>query len=451
VRSILFVIVCFAVGLAARIERGNYHPIAIGLIAAAVTAALIAVINPAGISARRLPRAALVWTLLGCCCAQVGYIFSERPVPLGGELDPHAELLTMIGLIGVALGACGCACAALINAKPARLAGIGIAVLLMAHLMAAVSAVRTATPPPPMDVIVFQELAGQQLLDGASPYAMTFPDLSFGTSPHYGPGLQKDGQLLFGFPYPPLSLLAVMPASILAGDFRFAHAIAMTLVGVAIALMRRSAVSGLVAALFLLMPIGPFVLACGWTEPLVALMLAATVWAAMSNPSLSGVPLGLFWAVKQYVPLTAPLMWLLPADATSPGRARGRTLLLALGAGAVVTLPVVLMDLPAFWHSAVQLQLQQPFRPDALSFQSLVYRATGAVPPSWPAFAALAVVQALALWRVPRTAAGFAGATTASLLVFFALSKQAFANYYMLVIAAAALAAACDTPADNPS
>jgi hypothetical protein len=42
----------------------------------------------------------------------------------------------------------------------------------------------------------------------------------------------------------------------------------------------------------------------------------------------------------------------------------------------------------------------------------------------------------LCLWRAERTPAGFAGAIALCFFVFFAFSKQAFANYYYMVIAA---------------
>jgi hypothetical protein len=52
------------------------------------------------------------------------------------------------------------------------------------------------------------------------------------------------------------------------------------------------------------------------------------------------------------------------------------------------------------------------------------------------------VAIALALWRAPRTPAGFAAASALVFLVFFAFNKQAFTNYYSLVIGALCTAAA---------
>ena len=446
-RQCLLASVCVLVGIAVRIAGGNYHPAAIALIAVAILLSLVAIGNPRGLASRGIPPRVFAGVLASGIIAQVVALLVAPIIHVGGSVDTDAIAAMGTGLVGVAIGATICGVATFTPSRGRLLAVVGIVVMLLSHVVAGISAVRAAVPP--MDVIVFQDLAVQTLLEGGNPYAMTFPDLSGGTSPHYGPGLQADGKLLFGFPYPPLSLFTVVPATVLAGDFRFGHALCVTLVGATIALTRRSPTSGLAAALFLLTPTGLLVMVNGWTEPLVTLLLAVTVCVAVRAPNLIGVPLGLFWAVKQYVPLTAPLMWLLPPaefgrSTKVPGVARWKTLLTAFIIGSVVTLPLVLMDFPAFWHSAIALQLQQPFRDDALSLQTSFYRMTGSAPPSWPAFAALAVVQALAIWRMPRTAAGFAGAMAATLLVFFALSKQAFANYYFLVIAAGALAVSLD-------
>ena len=59
---------------------------------------------------------------------------------------------------------------------------------------------------------------------------------------------------------------------------------------------------------------------------------------------------------------------------------------------------------------------------------------------------ALAAVTALALWRAPRTPAGFALVVGVAFLGFFAWGKQAFANYYLFVVGALCLAVAASDP-----
>src|SRR6185437_7177466 len=116
--------------------------------------------------------------------------------------------------------------------------------------------------------------------------------------------------LLFGFPYPPLSLLLVLPGYLL-GDFRYAHLAATTLAGALIALSRPGRIATAAAALFLFTPRGFFVLEAGWTEPMAVLMLAALVFAACRAPRASPMIVGLLLVTKQYLVLAAPLVWLL--------------------------------------------------------------------------------------------------------------------------------------------
>jgi hypothetical protein len=66
------------------------------------------------------------------------------------------------------------------------------------------------------------------------------------------------------------------------------------------------------------------------------------------------------------------------------------------------------------------------------------------------AFAVAAAVVALALWRVARTPAGFALGVSALFLAFFALNKQAFANYYFFVVGALCVAVAATEQEERP-
>jgi hypothetical protein len=57
-------------------------------------------------------------------------------------------------------------------------------------------------------------------------------------------------------------------------------------------------------------------------------------------------------------------------------------------------------------------------------------------PPVLISFLAAGAASALALWRLPRTPAGFGAAISVTFLAFFAFNKQAFCNYYFFVIGA---------------
>jgi len=59
--------------------------------------------------------------------------------------------------------------------------------------------------------------------------------------------------------------------------------------------------------------------------------------------------------------------------------------------------------------------------------------------PTWLAFVAATVGAALAVWRGAHSPTGFAAGAALILFGFFAFNKQAFCNYYFLVIGACAL------------
>jgi hypothetical protein len=152
---------------------------------------------------------------------------------------------------------------------------------------------------------------------------------------------------------------------------------------------------------------------------------------------------GLLLAVKQYTVFMVPLVLLL-----TPLRGRALWgLLWRAGATALgVSLPLIVINLPAFVRSVVTLQLHQPFRGDSLSYLAWWVSQGEPQPPVWLAFAGVAVATALALWRAPRTPAGFAASIAFVYCVFFALNKQAFSNYYYFVVGALCVALAAHSP-----
>jgi len=293
-------------------------------------------------------------------------------------------------------------------------------------------------PDPGVDVCLFQRNAADTLLRGENPYSITFKDPYRDSSGFYGAGISANGRLQFGYPYPPLSLLLIIPAHLL-GDFRYAHLAAMGVAAALIALCRPGRPAFAAAALLLFTPRGFFVLEAGWTEPLAVMFLAGTVFAACRSRRSLPVPLGLLLATKQYLPLLVLATPLLrrPSNVTWK----------AIAVAAAVTLPLAMWDLPGFVHSVVLLQFRQPFRPDALGYLVPLSDLGFGTPPAWIAFVAAGIAGAIALRRCPRTPAGFAAAAALVLLAFFAFNKQAFCNYYHLVIGALCCAAGAADPA----
>ncbi|HEY1629277.1 MAG TPA: hypothetical protein VGF52_05430, partial [Tepidisphaeraceae bacterium] len=320
-----------------------------------------------------------------------------------------------------------------------RIAFASFVLLLLIHGGIGVWKIRTA-PKPRMDVFVFYVDSAHALARGENPYAITFANVYAPLTTMYGPGLVKDDRVQFGFPYPPLVLMWTAPAQLLLGDFRYAFLAAMLASAVMILAMRPDKLGMLIAAILLFMPRTFYLLEIGFTEPLSAMLLAATILCALRWPKLMPVMLGLFWASKQYLPAAIFLLPILYMD-----RRLTRTLVVAIFFAAVVTLPLALWDFPAFWHSVVSLQFQQPYRGDSASF--LAWWGIGKpgwIGPAWAAFVGIFIAIALCLWRCARTPAGFAGAMALCFFIFFAFSKQAFANYYYLVIAAMCVAMAAE-------
>ncbi|MGN6696893.1 MAG: hypothetical protein ACTHMR_01935 [Thermomicrobiales bacterium] len=304
-------------------------------------------------------------------------------------------------------------------------------------------------PHPDIDVYMFQWEGAEALLRGHNPYTIRFLNMYGPGLGYYAPRLEDGAWLTFGFPYPPLSLFAVLPGMIF-NDFRFAQLVAFALTAV---LLTRTATGTLgiaTAALYLFTPRGFLVLNQGWTEPFVVLLLAATVVCALRAPRWVWLPLGLWLATKQYLVVAVPLTVLLLPRPWS-WRDLWRLWWRAGAVALAVSLPLALWNLPAFVRSVITLQLYQPFRPDALSYVAWFARNAASHPPTWLALPAVVPAIALALWRAARTPAGFATAVAFVFLVFLVTNKQAFCNYYFFVIGALCCAIAATQPASKES
>ncbi|NTX40974.1 hypothetical protein HUA78_41755 [Myxococcus sp. CA033] len=321
-------------------------------------------------------------------------------------------------------------------AGPERLRQVGVPVLLGVYLLLGGWILRHA-PSPSIDVFVFQLQGADELLRGGNPFAMTFPNI-YGHTLWYGEGLARDGRLLFGFPYPPLSLVFATLGRVLAGDPRYAQLVATAVAAGLMAYARGGRLGAGAAALYLLTPRGFFVLEQSWTEPFLVMLLSASVFCAFRFPRALPYVFGLTLAVKQHTVFLVPLAFLLV-----PEPRRLWDLLWRAGATALaVSLPFALPDVKAFFHSVVALHIHQPFRTESLSYLAAWVARGHAPPPIWIPFVAVALVLGLSLWRAPRSPSGFAAATALTYATFFAFNKQAFCNYYYFVVAALCLAVA---------
>ena len=426
-----------ALGHALEVSNGNLHPLSILFLTVALALAAAGLALPSHPWVERHGEGAAAVLLAAGAAAQLSELLITPPgMYLWVSAQGYAPFFQGLAVMGVAAGA-GLAAAG-------RLKPLVLAVLLCAFASLGVWLLH-ASPAPAIDVFVFQRDAARALLAGANPYAMTYLDI-YGNSPFYGPGLSVHGQLQFGFPYPPLSLLLALPGHLLGHDYRYSQLAALVGAAGLMAGARRGRAGVLACALFLLTPRVFFVLEQGWTEPYAVLLLAATVLCACRFPRALPYALGLLLAVKQYLVLAAPLtLLLLPR----PWRLRDawRLWWRAGAVGLAVSLPLILWNAPAFLRSAVTLQFHQPFRQEALSY--LAWWARDGSAPLSPALSVVAALGAmgLSLWRAPRTPAGFAAAVALTLGAFFAFNKQAFCNYYFLVVGALCVAiAVVDAP-----
>lgn len=298
------------------------------------------------------------------------------------------------------------------------------------------------------DVTIFNREAGEAILHGRNPYEVVF------TSPYspeysavvYGPGMVVDGVLQVGYPYLPVAALLFAPA-VLLGDLRLAltAAIAVAVAALLFAQHRTEARPRVVSPwLLAILPGVVYVIGVAWTEPLSVGLLGLSVALLLRRSPWAAVALGLLFVSKQYFVVALPLVvLLLPLFREIPGGIR-RNVGVALGTGAAVSVPFLLWNPSQFWESVVTFQFHQPFRADSVSALAWLVNHHGWPPESvfgvLPFAGALLAAGVLA-WRAPRTPAAFAACVGAVLLVMVLLSKQAFLNYYFLVIGAFAIAA----------
>jgi hypothetical protein len=424
--TLLFALSAVALGLALQISSGMLHPLAlIGLSIAFALCAVAVAMSRQHLRPRlgRWSAHVLPLVLLGGLILQLVAVGTMAPTFASASPppSPFRAVLLAIGVLAV-MGA----------ARVRIVRQVWFPVVLILHAVISGWIVR-AMPLPTIDVFLFQQDGSAALMAGANPYTLRFPDIYPRDAGFYGPGLSVNGWLTFGFPYFPLSAILVVPGQSLAGDFRYAHVAAVTIAGALMGYARPGPVAMLAACLYLFTPRVFHILHQGWTEPLVVLLLAATVFCACRVRHAAPYTFGLFLAVKQYLVLAVPLAWMLAAATRlSVWALLVRSALVA----AAVTLPFLFWDPRAFIESVVTLQFYQPFRHDALSYPAWIASRGGPPLGGVIAFVPAAVAVIVSVTLAARTPAGTAGAIALVYFAFFAFNKQAFANYYFFVVGA---------------
>lgn len=289
---------------------------------------------------------------------------------------------------------------------------------------------------PRIDVFVYQKFGVHNLFNGINPYTVDYPNIhsQSETLRYYGPNFAHGNSLPYGYTYPPLILFLTAIGECLFGDFRIGHATALIAAAFFIARARPSQWSFTIVILFLFTPSAFFILYQAWVEPLSFLLLGVSGWCWFRARRFLPLALGLFFASKQYLMLVFPLALLL-----APGPLNSRATIVFLGkviaTACVVSLPLALLDFPAFIHSTVLFHVRTPFRPDSMSyliwFSERARRAFSVI-----IFALCFCVVVMSLRFFKRSYENFLIALIGTLFLFFAFNKQAFANYYYFLVSA---------------
>lgn len=294
-------------------------------------------------------------------------------------------------------------------------------------------------PLPDIDVYVFQQEGAEALLRGENPFAMTFSIEVPGPDPTYSAEVVTEGKLNFGFIYPPLSLLLALPGYLVAGDYRYGSALALSIGVVLIARSGWGRTSIAAAMILLFSPITQQVIYWGWTDPFVIMLLGLTAYSTLRATSLTPWAVGLLAASKQYMLLLLPLGAILQRFERHVAR---RWVVVPTVVVVLTVLPFLLWDAGSFIYSTVTMHLLQPFREDSYSLPALIARSGGPELPSVVSVLAALGAMALIVWRGSRSVAGVIGGSGFVLMVFFVLAKQAFLHYYYLAAALLACAVA---------
>jgi hypothetical protein len=411
--------------------HGGYSPQALGLLLSAL-ALLAAALTGPGAGVRE---GVVVGTGLAGLGVSFALIAGSEPAL---DLLAGARVEEFSGLVAVAALAAG---VAILDGD--RLGKWAAWLALGLFALAAVWVLQ-ASPRPKIDVFVIHDGAASGLLAGENPYAMRFDQIyspELAVQLYGSKSLDAEGRLDAGYTYLPLTILTAVPGRLL-GDVRYGNVLAVVAAAAFMLGMGGGTGGRLAAMTFLFSPMNFFVLEMAWTEVWSAALFAGFVWSLAGGAGgwrRGAAPwiFGLLLVSKQHLPLLVlPVAWV-----CLPETRRIGFLWRMLVAGMVVTLPMILWNPAAFWQSAVVFLGSTPFRYDGLSIGSALHTVGVRLPgPVWWVFGLGAfggVVFGLRRCGGDRLVR-FAVGSGLAMAVFFVLSKQAFCNYYFLVIACVA-------------
>jgi hypothetical protein len=471
----LLILAATSLGIAIQIRDGLYNPWAFVALTVSLLSALAIFLTPACPPLEKLGSRPFPWLIGAGIALNFLQLFTyDHP---GSWHGPIATLHFKAWLAVAAL-------AALFMILLPRGRHLFLLIAIAAFCVNGAWIIRQV-PQPYMDVWMLQTEGVKAFVHGHNPFATPFPDI-YHRPELYGPGaLHSDGLIHQGFPYPPVVFWMDYLGYLIGGDYRWMNLAAMALGALLIGLtnfdfgrvrtadrffgrgrqMVRSAdptektssgcpncLPTLAALLFLFTPRVYFVLESGWTEPVTALLLIATIFFTARKSKLMPVFLGMFLCSKQYLIWAIPPLLLLAGRPTNFARLI-RLTAIAFLTGCIVSLPLILWNVHAYLSANVSVAQDATVRGDALSYIALLTKTTGWQPGT--SFVTLigcglaVAATILVCLRGSRTPAGYAAAVATAHMVFFSFYKFAFCNYNWFLIAAFCTALAVLQPSNH--
>jgi len=206
----------------------------------------------------------------------------------------------------------------------------------------------------------------------------------------------------------------------------------------------RAVDTAFVPLLLIAYPLFPYQLQQSWTEPLLLALLAGMVLAVQrGHPAYAMVAFALALASKQHIALLLPLAACWPAFGWR--RALG-----AAGLAFALVLPWLIAGPRDLWDDAVLLNVHYPVLRRGLDVAAFADRHDLTLG-FGVTVAVVALAYAVALLRLPGTAAGFAAGSGLVQLALDVFNKQSFFNHYTLAMGLFVIAVvAARSPASEP-
>jgi len=276
------------------------------------------------------------------------------------------------------------------------------------------------------------------LRESRNVYAMVFPSPYWDTA-RGGPRLDEKGRRAPGawfdhYGYPPATVYANALSWWAFKDVRAGWVLCDLVGALCLYLVACRMSPGdagrreMVTLCFLFLPRTLFVLEQSWTEPLIVATMGVFVvlLCRSAHGAWSGTWLGLWLSSKQYVVLAAPMV-------LKYRRCKWWVWGIAIAIGAVLIAPFALWDWNALYHDVLGFFFTSDIRPDALSLVAAAQR-FGHDVPWWVVLPLWCATVAFYTATMRRTLSGMLFSTASTWLTFFLLGKQAFMNYWYVIL-----------------